>query len=235
MKRLLGCLFLSIAALGNAAVVPLSDSIVVSDATTPGALGGVVLSGLAPGPYVARSRQTINQNTQQLVTFFQYDLSTFTPADTLNPLFSASFSIDFLGRLNTLAGNDLTVSIGRNVNGAWTSSPGTLPLHDWGFEDGDGAPPSLPPADGITLVNNVRTDAFGTINVDVTNIVSDWINGTPNNGFVLYYNANVFQGARFDNVVLDVVVPEPGTMALAALLLPIGVFYYRKRRKSALA
>ena len=231
MKGLLGGLLFGFAVVAQSAVIPLSDQVVVSDDTTTGSLGTITLDGLAAGPYVVRSRELIGQNDRQIVTFFQYDLSGYTIADTLHPGFNASFSIDFLDGLNTVPGNNLEILIGRNTNGPWNSGGAAYPLHDWGFEDGDGAPPSLAPADGITLVNNVLTDALGTITVDVTNIVANWINGTnPNHGFVLYYDANVFQGARFGNPSLDVVVPEPGTIATFVLLLPIGLYWCRKRK-----
>jgi hypothetical protein len=75
--------------------------------------------------------------------------------------------------------------------------------------------------DEQTLVSSVlnQPPPIADITVDVSTIVSNWVNGVyPNQGFVLTYDRNDFQGAGFDELEL-VLVPEPGSLALLVIAL----------------
>lgn len=191
------------------------DARVVSDETTPTSLGSV--DGVTSEPYPVRSRQDISQNDRQVATFLQFDLSALTTADVNNPGFVAVFQIDYTFQLNTI--NDLEIRLGRNTGGAWDSSGSNNPLHDWGFDDETSTEAA---ADGRTLLANVKPAAppVNDIQVDVSDIVTGWVDGTnANQGFVLYYNANAFQGAGFRDAELLITVPEPATLSLFAVSL----------------
>ena len=187
----------------------LTDVAMVSDSTTR-----TIINTVSPGlsdPYVSRSRASTGQDSMQVATFLRYDLSGLTPAHASDPAFAATFRIDYTQRLNT--SNSLAVLLGRNDSGAWDSAGSNYPLHDWGFDDETS---TLNAEDTAIVVNNVRTQVpTDDIEIDVTGIVADWVNGVHDNqGFVLCYDKNEFQGAAFDNPELIVEVPEPSTLGL---------------------
>jgi hypothetical protein len=196
---------------------PPADFVAVSDQTTRDDLRIVNPSSLTD-PYVARSREDTSQDDVQIATFLYYDLSPFEPAQVNDPAFSATFLIDYTQRLNNI--NPLSVLLGRNVSGEWDSAGSNYPLHDWGFDDETS---TVTAENGNVLVSNVLTQAppIVDITVDVTDIVSNWVNGVyANEGFVLYYDRNDYQGAAFDDAELILeLVPEPGATVLLLLAL----------------
>lgn len=211
-------------------LAPPDDFVMVSDDTTRTSLGTVQHNSLTD-PYVARSRADASQDALQIATFLQYDLSGIAPFQVNDPGFSAAFRIDYTQRLNTA--NALAIFLGRNISGTWDSGGSNFPLHDWGFDDEF---PGVIADDGVQLLSNVRTQnpRIDDLTVDVSGIVSNWVNGVyANQGFVLTYDRNAYQGAGFDNPELILnLVPEPATATL--LLLALAPFLcrrpHRKRR-----
>ena len=210
---IVACVAFAAESVHGAMILAPSDVRVVSDQTTTTSLGTV--TGGTSEPYPVRSRATLSQDDMQVATFLQFDVSALTIADVNHPDFSAIFQIDYTFQLNT--SNDLAILVGRNTSGAWDSSGSHNPLHDWGFDD---EAATAAAADGRTLVANVRTTTppVNDIQVDVSDIVKGWVDGTnPNQGFVLYYNRNAFEGAGFRDAELLITVPEPSTLSLSVL------------------
>ena len=223
---IVACVALAGGSVHGAMILTPSDAMVVSDQTTPTSLGSI--DGGTTEPYPVRSRQDTSQNDRQVATFLQFDVSSLTSADVNNAGFIAVFQIDYTFRLNT--SNNLEILIGRNASGAWDSSGSNNPLHDWGFDDETSTAAA---ADGLTLMANVRTTTppVNDIQVDVSGIVKGWVDGTnPNQGFVLYYDRNAYQGAGFRDAELLIVVPEPATFGLLAVGL-LGLRASGRRRK----
>jgi len=128
----------------------------------------------------------------------------------------------------------MNVFVGRIQGGTWDSGGSNNPLHDWGFDDESG---TVAAADGKLLVANVKFTADPTVtnitvDADVSDIVKGWVEGTNSNqGFVLYYDRNVFQGIGLDNPELLIVVPEPLTMLAVGMGIAGLGGYIRKRRR----
>ncbi len=182
-----------------------ADYINVSADGDNDSVGTVKTNSLSGNEVIARERANQSQTDMMIASFIQFDISWLTTGIVNSSLFSASFDADFSARLNGL--NNMSVMLGQ-VDHSWNYSTGSLPLFEL-------AALSTNPA---TLVGNVKSDAFGTYSLDVTNIVRDWVNGSAiNNGFVVYGSAPVFQGAGFNNVALQVEVPEPTSIAILAL------------------
>ena len=129
--------------------------------------------------------------------------------------FSALFSADFSERLNII--NDMSVMLGQ-VSSTWDNVAGTLPVFEMAGLSTNSA----------VLVNNIKTDAFDTYSLDVTEIVRSWVSGTSvNNGFVVYGAESVYQGAGFNNIALKVTAPvssavtvsEPTTLVIFGLAM----------------
>lgn len=196
-----------------------ADYINVSADGDNNSVGTVKTDSLSGNEVIARERQNQNQQDMLIASFIQFDISWLTASIVNSSLFSASFDADFAARLN--GSNNMSVMLGQ-VGNSWDYSMGSLPLFDF-------AGLSTNPA---TLIGNVKTDAFGTYSLDVTSIVRDWVNGnTINNGFVVYGKEKVYQGAGFNNVALQVEVPEPTSIAILALGI-MGLAASRFKKKS---
>jgi len=168
-------------------------------------VGTVDASGLSDNEVIARERQKQTQEDRMIASFIQFDLSSLTAGIVNASDFSAFFDADFTERLNSI--HNMSVMLGQ-VNEGWDNVIGSLPLFEFAGLSTNSA----------TLVGNVKNDDFGTYSLDVTNIVRDWVNGTEtNNGFVVYGSTPVYQGAGFNNIALQVEVPEPTTLAIFAL------------------
>ena len=167
---------------------------------------GTVNSGsLSGSEVVARERRNQSQQDKRIASFLHFDVSLLTASLVNSSEFSASFEADFDSRLNTV--NNMSVLLGQ-VGTAWDAMPGSLPLFELAGTSTN---------QGI-LVNNVRTNAFGTYTLDVTDIVRSWVNGgSTNNGLVVFGSAPVYQGAGFNNAGLTVFIPEPTSIAIFAL------------------
>lgn len=167
---------------------------------------GTVNSGsLSGSEVVARERRNQSQQDKRIASFLNFDVSSLTASLVNSSEFSASFEADFDSRLNTV--NNMSVLLGQ-VGTAWDAMAGSLPLFELAGTSTN---------QGI-LVNNVRTNAFGTYTLDVTDIVRSWVNGgSTNNGLVVFGSAPVYQGAGFNNVGLTVFIPEPTSIAIFAL------------------
>ncbi|KGJ93646.1 PEP-CTERM sorting domain-containing protein [Colwellia psychrerythraea] len=202
------CLF-SITILPNAhatLITMSADSIVQVSLDGDNNLEGTVNSGsLSGSEVVARERLNQSQQDKRIASFLQFDVSSLTTDLVNSSFFSASFEVDFDSRLNNK--NNLSVMLGQ-VGSSWNALPGSLPLFELAGTSTNQA----------TLVNNVRTDTFGTYTLDVTDIVRSWVTGgSDNNGFVVFGEAAVYQGAGFNNIGLTVDIPEPTTIAIFAL------------------
>lgn len=171
------------------------------------------VNGLANNEVIARERQDQSQEDKRIASFIQFDLSLLT-LDLVNAAdFSALFSADFAEHLNII--NNMSVMLGQ-VNSAWDNVAGTLPIFEMAGLSTNSA----------IFVNNIKTDAFDTYSLDVTEIVRSWVRGTSvNNGFVVYGAESVYQGAGFNNIALKVTapvsspvaVPEPTTLVIFGL------------------
>lgn len=178
---------------------------------------------LVPSDYeiYARERTIGSKDEEKMRTasFIQFDLSSLTTDIVNSSFFSASFEADFVSSLNDK--NNMSVMLGQ-VTDEWDNVLGDLPL----FELADSS------INEVTLVGNVKNRAYGTYSVDVTTIVQDWVNGDAlNNGLVVFGKTPAFQGAGFDNVALQVEVPEPSTLAIFALGI-IGLASRRFKKKA---
>jgi hypothetical protein len=90
---------------------------------------------------------------------------------------------------------------------AWSTEPGSLPLFEWGRSTGESTDPEFD-EDRFVVVENAKTDPFGTREADVTSIVANWVNGTfDNNGFSVAGGHDEFQGAGLANARLIVGIP----------------------------
>lgn len=173
------------------------------------------VNGLANNEVIARERRDKSQKDKRIASFIQFDVSLLT-LDLVNASdFSALFSADFSERLNII--NDMSVMLGQ-VSSAWDNVAGTLPVFEMAGLSTNSA----------VLVNNIKTDAFDTYSLDVTEIVRSWVSGTSvNNGFVVYGAESVYQGAGFNNIALKVTAPvssavtvsEPTTLVIFGLAM----------------
>ena len=173
------------------------------------------VNGLANNEVIARERRDKSQEDKRIASFIQFDVSLLT-LDLVNASdFSALFSADFSERLNII--NDMSVMLGQ-VSSAWDNVAGTLPVFEMAGLSTNSA----------VLVNNIKTDAFDTYSLDVTEIVRSWVSGTSvNNGFVVYGAESVYQGAGFNNIALKVTAPvssavtvsEPTTLVIFGLAM----------------
>ncbi|MGB1200985.1 MAG: PEP-CTERM sorting domain-containing protein [Cognaticolwellia aestuarii] len=173
------------------------------------------VNGLANNEVIARERRDKSQKDKRIASFIQFDVSLLT-LDLVNASdFSALFSADFSERLNII--NDMSVMLGQ-VSSTWDNVAGTLPVFEMAGLSTNSA----------VLVNNIKTDAFDTYSLDVTEIVRSWVSGTSvNNGFVVYGAESVYQGAGFNNIALKVTAPvssavtvsEPTTLVIFGLAM----------------
>lgn len=173
------------------------------------------VNGLANNEVIARERRDKSQKDKRIASFIQFDVSLLT-LDLVNASdFSALFSADFTEHLNII--NDMSVMLGQ-VSSAWDNVAGTLPVFEMAGLSTNSA----------VLVNNIKTDAFDTYSLDVTEIVRSWVSGTSvNNGFVVYGAESVYQGAGFNNIALKVTAPvssavtvsEPTTLVIFGLAM----------------
>lgn len=173
------------------------------------------VNGLANNEVIARERRDKSQEDKRIASFIQFDVSLLT-LDLVNASdFSALFSADFSERLNII--NDMSVMLGQ-VSSTWDNVAGTLPVFEMAGLSTNSA----------VLVNNIKTDAFDTYSLDVTEIVRSWVSGTSvNNGFVVYGAESVYQGAGFNNIALKVTAPvssavtvsEPTTLVIFGLAM----------------
>jgi hypothetical protein len=167
---------------------------------------------------LVRERES-NSPQLRIASFIQFDLSSLTATIVNSSNFSAIFYADLVDTLNS--SNALEIMIGQVVDGnSWSSS--TDPLFSWANNS----------INESTFVDNVNGLALGSQDLDVTNIVRGWVNGTSeNNGFVVYGAERAYQGAGFDNARLQVEVPEPSTIAIFALGI-IGLASRRFKKQS---
>lgn len=173
------------------------------------------VNGLANNEVIARERRDKSQEDKRIASFIQFDVSLLT-LDLVNASdFSALFSADFTEHLNII--NDMSVMLGQ-VSSTWDNVAGTLPVFEMAGLSTNSA----------VLVNNIKTDAFDTYSLDVTEIVRSWVSGTSvNNGFVVYGAESVYQGAGFNNIALKVTAPvssavtvsEPTTLVIFGLAM----------------
>ena len=143
------------------------------------------------------------------------------------------FTIEYISQLNALVGsNSAPAILGRVASGdGWDLSGTDYPLHDWGFDE---ATTSTIAADTQTLIPDIPAlvPTGQELTLDVTSIVTSWVNGTNNNyGFVLFIDELEAQGAGFSNPELFVsVIPEPATVALLAGMLALTAVAIRRRK-----
>lgn len=168
----------------------LSPANVGPDAVTAGVNAGVA------GDLVMRERASATQNNLRISSYVKFDLTDpAAVAAFASPPYSASLTLEYVGQLNTSNGG--AASVGRVTTADWDSTS-NFPLHSYGYEAGVGANA----ADVSVFINNIATTpATGqTLEIDVTNIVINWIDGgQPNFGFALFMNQNVSQAASFNN------------------------------------
>ncbi|MEP4077160.1 sulfatase-like hydrolase/transferase [Haloferula sp.] len=177
-----------------------TQAVSVTDDGSASSVGSVNVSPMT-GDYFIRERRTITQNDRQVSSFFQYDLSTITVADTLTAGFSATFTIEYDSQLNNIVPNNSAPAIlGRVTSGdGWDLSGTDYPLHGWGWDENT---TSTAASDIQALIGDIPALAptGQELTLDVTSIVTDWVNGTnPNYGFVLFINLLEAQGAGFSN------------------------------------
>lgn len=230
-----------VAALGLFASASIADAdtiyptqlLVVSDATSSSSLGTVDAGSLTSFglEYYVRGQSDTAEDSKQVASFLQFDNVFTLPAFFANqPGFSATFGIRYMAKESSTESG--SVMLGTNASGSWDASGSNNPLFDWGFDD-DAALTNA--ANVQTLIPDVASSTpTGTlIEIDVTDIVRDWINNpSSNQGFVLFLDENSEQGASFKKAQIElsfveVPIPEPSTLALMGLG---GLFMARRRR-----
>ena len=170
------------------------------DAATAGVNGGVT------GELVIRERTSPTQNALRISSYLKFDLTDpAAVAAFATPPYTASLTLDYVGQLNTVNGG--SASVGRVTTADWDSTT-NLPLHSYGLESGVGTNAT----DVGVFLDIATTSATGqTLEIDVTNIVINWVEGgQPNFGFVVFINQNVSQGASFDSPQL-IITPATDT------------------------
>lgn len=182
-------------------------------------VGSVTWAG--QGDIIVRERKTLSQENLRIASFIQFDLSSLTKNIVNSSVFSATFEADFIYRVNDKKTRNMGVLLGQ-VNSFWDDEPGSLPLYEWANLS----------ANPVTLIENAKDNTFGTYSVDVTTVVRDWVNDPSSNyGFTVFGSEKQFQGAGFNNAVLQLEIPEPSTIAVLALGL-IGLASSRRFIKS---
>ena len=144
--------------------------------------------------YGIRERNAFNQTQfdRRAYSFLRFDVSnlTFDPTD---PNFSAMFRVDYQGHLNNTNGG-FNVQLGQ-VTGAWNTSTAPSAALSTG---------STPLGILVANVSAQPNQVAGIINVDITELVRGWADGSiPNNGLTFTGNQEP-QGAYFSNATIMV-------------------------------
>ena len=160
---------------------------------------GTMAPGTTPGTYVLREREPDSSEFDMHISAFSnFDLSSVGNF-ILGAGDKATFELDFQGRLNTSTDSPLYAA--QVTGGNWSSS--SLPDYQWATKSPATAGPGSQTREHI-VVPNVKTNAFGTYSVDVTDIVDAWVNGGDANYGLGIYVGDAFQGAGFDSPTLHV-------------------------------
>ncbi|MEN8775077.1 MAG: DNRLRE domain-containing protein [Akkermansiaceae bacterium] len=190
----------------------------VPSAAPGGIVGPTTQSTFQYGIRERYSQQQVTQADRAGYSFFKFDLSGLSTAPT-DPGFSAVFSIDYVGHLNSL--NAWSVSLGQ-VNGPWDTS---------GNND-----PTRALSQGSSIVGELVSDVAGNpdaidgIEVDITSLVQGWADGSIANNGLTFTGPLVAQSAYFNNAIITTsVVPEPSSASLLAFAIA-GMVIRRKRR-----
>lgn len=174
------------------------------------------------GELSIRERREISQTNRRGASFIQFDVSTITPTDIATPSFSAAFTIEYNAQLNDL--NVTSAVLGRVTEGdGWDLSGTDYPLFTWASSA----------ADSADLIVDIAAlaPANQEVTLDVTSIVSSWVDGTNDNfGFVLYIDDLQAQAAGFSNPELLITVPEPSALALLAGMLALTAVACKRRK-----
>ena len=204
----------------HATLIEVSPETIVSVSKDGDANYTGLVSWGGQGEVIVRERKDLTQENLRIASFIQFDLSSLSASVVNSSLFSATFEADFIYRVNDKTKRNMGVLVGE-VNNSWDNVSGSLPLYEWANLS----------SNPVTLVSNAKDSAFGTYSIDVTSIVRDWVNDpSSNNGFAVYGSTKDYQGAGFDNISLQVEVPEPTTIAILALGL-IGLASSRQFKK----
>lgn len=143
----------------------------------------------ADSDFYIRERRSATQTNLRISTFLNFDVSSLTPAEVNGPGFTASFTADYEFQLNNL--NSTSAVVGRVTNGAWNDTT-TLPLHAWGIDDS---------VDRTSIIADISTlTPPSTVSIDLTSIVSGWVNSTIDNfGLVVFVGDLESNAAGFSN------------------------------------
>ncbi|MGJ8639761.1 MAG: PEP-CTERM sorting domain-containing protein [Opitutaceae bacterium] len=212
-----------------------TQAVSVTDDGSATSVGTVNVTGVladSGASYFIRERRNTGQSDRQISSFFQFDLSSISVADTLEAGFNVEFTIDYVERLNSnVPNNSAPAILGRVVSGdGWDTGGTDFPLHDWGFAEGVGTTAQ----DTQTLITDIpaldpTVDGL-ELSLDVTSIVTSWVNGTNDNyGFVLFIDELEAQGAAFNSPALTI-VPEPSSYALLAGMLALTAVACKRRK-----
>ena len=167
-------------------------TIFTADAQSPAVTGAAnVNSGDSPADsdFYIRERRSTTQTDRRISSFLNFDINSLTTAEVNGPGFAASFTADYEFQLNNL--NSTSAVVGRVTNGAWNDTT-SLPLHSWGIDDS---------ADRTSIIADIATlTPPSTVSIDVTSIVSGWVNGTIDNyGLVVFVGDLESNAAGFSN------------------------------------
>ncbi|MGJ8725772.1 MAG: sulfatase-like hydrolase/transferase [Roseibacillus sp.] len=181
----------------------LPTTLFTTDAQSPPVMGSAsVNSGDSPADsdiYI-RERRSATQTDRRISAFLNFDVSTLTAADLNSPGFSVSFTADYDFQLNNL--NSTAAVVGRVTDSAWDGTT-TLPEHSWGITTS---------GDRASLIVDISASAPpASVSLDVTSIVTGWVNGTIDNfGLVVFVGDLESNAAGFSNPRL-VVSNSPDT------------------------
>ena len=182
----------SITVLANGTAVPVDGN---GNVNTSGFVAPVGPLGPTSGntwQYGIRERNDAQQNTQldrRAYSFLRFDVSNLV-ADLADPNFSATFTADYEGHLNSV-NTGFNAELGQ-VSGSWNTSTAPNAALSTGST-------SL----GILVTNVDNAPDPTTVTLDITALVRGWADGSiPNHGVTFTSSANIPQAAYFSNATI---------------------------------
>ena len=188
-------LYLFLTSIGSSGLLAtdlLPTAVFTTDAQDPPVTGAATVSsgdGPTDSDIYIRERRSDTQTDRRISSFLNFDVSSLTAADLSAPEFSVSFTADYDFQLNDL--NAASAVVGRVTDGAWDGTT-ILPPHSWGIETS---------GDRTSLIANIAAeDPTIPVSVDVTSIVTGWVDGTIDNfGLVVFVGSLESNAAGFSN------------------------------------
>ena len=181
--------------------------------------------------YGIRERSNTTQQDRTFYSFLAFDVSSLNAAEVADPMFSAIFTVDYQGHLNSV-NNGADYALG-TPNAAWDSTT-NVPTTALG-EAATAIPNSL-------LITNgaANPDPQPGLSADITTLVQGWFDGSIANYGLTFIEvdeamANVGAGTAtsqsgyFSNASIVTTVPEPSSLTMLGLMMTVGLVLRRRR------